>query len=157
MKLSPEDHDLLELNWGLSQGYYMRSGGSRGVRHFLHKVIALRMGLIDQLSGTGRKTAVSHKNGDKQDNRRENLEFVTQQQNALNYNDPLRKNNKSGIRGVSWDRKLNKWRAAVMYSRKSYHLGHFADKQLAADAVLKFIDKIHLDMATSDKYNNINA
>ncbi|ELC8426291.1 AP2 domain-containing protein [Clostridium perfringens] len=31
----------------------------------------------------------------------------------------------SGVKGVGWDKKSNKWRAYIMFKNKSYHLGYF--------------------------------
>ena len=38
---------------------------------------------------------------------------------------PLRKNNKSGINGVFWDEKRQKWQARIMLCGKSHNLGRF--------------------------------
>ena len=46
----------------------------------------------------------------------------------------LSKANKSGYKGVSWDKRSMKWRAQVMLKRKNYHLGLFDNKQDAINA-----------------------
>lgn len=33
----------------------------------------------------------------------------------------------SGVKGVGWDKKRNKWRVYIMFQRKSYHLGYFTE------------------------------
>lgn len=38
---------------------------------------------------------------------------------------------KSGVKGVGWDKKRNKWRAYIMFQGKSYHLGYYTDKEKA--------------------------
>lgn len=66
---------------------------------------------------------VDHINGDKLDNRRENLRICTRSENARNKG--LTKNNKSGVAGVSWDEARNKWMASIKLNKKSYNLGRF--------------------------------
>lgn len=39
----------------------------------------------------------------------------------------LSKNNTSGHKGVSWDKKSNKWRAQIMLKGKTYNLGCYED------------------------------
>ncbi|WP_260164830.1 AP2 domain-containing protein [Lentilactobacillus buchneri] len=45
----------------------------------------------------------------------------------------INKNNKSGIKGVSWDNGRNKWRAYIRIKRKAISLGYFTNK---ADAIV---------------------
>lgn len=54
---------------------------------------------------------LDHANGDKTDNRIENLRPATKQQNA--FNQKLRSTNRSGFKGVYFDRRRNKWRAEI--------------------------------------------
>lgn len=46
----------------------------------------------------------------------------------------LSKNNKSGIKGVSWDKKRQKWAAQITFKRKVYNLGRYDTKEDAAKA-----------------------
>ena len=48
-----------------------------------------------------------HKNRNPLDNRKENLREVTDRENAINHN--LRKDNTSGVTGVNWNSRINKW------------------------------------------------
>ncbi len=54
---------------------------------------------------------IDHVNGDETDDRWENLREATQRLN--NANARKRKDNKSGIKGVHWDRERRKWFAAI--------------------------------------------
>lgn len=65
---------------------------------------------------------IDHINGVRDDNRIENLRCVTKQENALNKR--MTKRNNSGVTGVCWDSRLNKW--LVQISRKGYekHSSH---------------------------------
>jgi len=68
---------------------------------------------------------VDHINGQRDDNRLENLRLVTRKenmQNAKRYS-----TNTSGVTGVSWSKSKNKWRAYVMSEYKLISLGYHAD------------------------------
>lgn len=67
---------------------------------------------------------IDHINGDGTDNRLENLRVVSEKINKMNR--PKYKNNKSGISGVSWDKKSKKWRArlSINGSRPTVYLGN---------------------------------
>lgn len=68
----------------------------------------------------------------KMDNRSSNLRIVTKGQNNINVG--LRKNNKSGVTGVWWSNKLNKWVSKIGYNNKSICLGHFDNFEEAVKA-----------------------
>ena len=59
---------------------------------------------------------VDHINHNKLDNRRENLRICTSQQNNINM--PIRSNNTSGIKGVSWREDRQKWIARITINGK---------------------------------------
>lgn len=50
-----------------------------------------------------------------------NLREVSKICNARNTGN--RKNNKSGVKGVSWNKNTGKWRSEIMINKKSKHLG----------------------------------
>lgn len=77
---------------------------------------------------------VDHINGDKLDNRLENLRVVTPQSNQVNRK-RLNKNNTSGIRGVARRGSLkNPWHAQIMVNGKNIYLGLFPTMEAAAQA-----------------------
>ncbi len=49
------------------------------------------------------------------------------------------KNNKSGIRGIGWNKKYNKWIVRIMKNYKSYYLGSFHDINDAIKVLNEFI------------------
>lgn len=81
----------------------------------------------------------------------DHLRVATQKQNLENRSGAQR-NSKSGVRGVSWNKRLNKWSARVMHHRKGYYLGMFADIESAEAAVIAKRNELfthnHLDRAT---------
>jgi len=77
--------------------------------------------------------SIDHVNGNKTDNRRDNLRNCTQAQNGQNRT-VKNKNNRSGIPGVSWYSSRGKWTAGITVNRKTIHLGYFDTKETAAMA-----------------------
>lgn len=75
---------------------------------------------------------VDHKNRIRHDNRWENLLHASHQCNMRNCKKRI--TNKSGITGVSWLKRDQKWRAGITIFYKSLNLGHFTSKFDAAHA-----------------------
>ena len=66
---------------------------------------------------------IDHIDGDRQNNRWQNLRDVT---HAVNLRNAAGKsNNKSGATGVNWRADKGKWRARIMVDGKDVSLGHF--------------------------------
>lgn len=78
-----------------------------------------------------------HIDGNGLNNKHINLRICTYSQNALNRH-RLSTKNKSGVRGVSWDRINEKWRADVRRDYKRINLGRFNTKNKAMNAVKKY-------------------
>ena len=76
-----------------------------------------------------KKPIVDHIDTCRTNNRVDNLRWVTIAEN--NYNKSIQKRNKSGYKGVGFDKRRNKWVASVKKNGKSYYLGGFTDKQEA--------------------------
>lgn len=75
---------------------------------------------------------VDHYNGDGLDNRRENLRVCTVAQNMANQR--LSRANKSGYKGVSWNKEKRKWVAKIKANGEQKQLGRFHTKEEAATA-----------------------
>lgn len=76
------------------------------------------------------KMQIDHINRDRGDNRIENLRCVTRTQNM--YNTAQHKDSKSGIKGLSFDPKGNRWFAKIVANKKPY-LFISKDKQACCD------------------------
>lgn len=77
-------------------------------------------------------TFIDHEDGDKANNKWENLKEVTHKQNTRNQK--LRSTNTSGVMGVSWDKRDQKWLACVKVDGKTMPLGRYDDKNEAVAA-----------------------
>lgn len=66
-----------------------------------------------------------HINGNKTDNRWENLRAVTRGENMKNQK--KRKSNTSGVMGVYWNKSSGMWQAQIKADGKQMYLGIFAD------------------------------
>jgi len=75
---------------------------------------------------------VDHINGNKSDNRIENLRECTNSQNVANRN--KLSTNKSGFKGVHFVKSNGKWRAQITIDSKPKHLGYFSNPEEANEA-----------------------
>ncbi len=86
---------------------------------------------------------VDHISGDGLDCRRHNLRIVTGAENSRNRR--VYVNNKSGVKGVSWQRDVGKWKAEIRLGGKRHYLGLFSDIPEAAAAYAKASAALHGD------------
>ena len=87
------------------------------------------------VTGSHPENEIDHINGNRSDNRIQNLRDVTKQINAQNIKRPS-KNNSVGLLGVSVHKKTGKYRAVISIRRKSISLGLFDRKEDAAEAYM---------------------
>jgi len=79
---------------------------------------------------------IDHKDGNPSNNGIDNLRPTTQAMNAGNAK--LSKRNKSGHKGVVWDKQKRKWMASIRSSEGRHRtIGRFDDKEQAAEAYRK--------------------
>lgn len=112
----------------------MGSGGGylgfshRGRKHYLHRLIWLyHHGTVPGM--------IDHVNGDRRDNRIENLRACSNAQNQ--YNSVRKTNNRSGFKGVAFYRAkptTKPWRARIVRSGRQISLGYYATAEEAAEA-----------------------
>jgi hypothetical protein len=117
---------------GEQAGYVARNGyrciyiQSSDKIYYAHRLAFLYM------TGELPKEQVDHINRVKTDNRWDNLREVSQAENNRNLS--LRKDNKSGYRGVHWAKANQKWHASICVDGKSISLGYFTDAAEAGAA-----------------------
>jgi len=79
---------------------------------------------------------IDHINRDATDNRWYNLRASSRKQNSKNKS--KYRTNTSGVSGVHWHKKTNKWMARCKVGGRRYHLGYFNDIEDAAQKVADF-------------------
>jgi len=95
-----------------------------------NKRVHYKMGRL--VAKTPKGLTVDHINGNKLDNRKENLRNCTLYENNLNKD--KRRHNTTGFKGVDFFKQYQKYRARVRYDKKEYHLGYFDNAEDAAKA-----------------------
>lgn len=94
--------------------------------------VAVHRVIWAMVHGEWPKADIDHINGKKADNRIANLRAVTRQDN--NRNKAKRKDNTSGVTGVTWDRSRQAWAARIRHNGRNKALGRFATVEAAAEA-----------------------
>ena len=89
---------------------------------------------------------VDHIDGNRLNNRIENLREATFKQNNQN----RKPTGSSGVKGVVWHKQSKKWVASICVNRKSVHLGSFENIKDAALAATEAREKLHGDFAWSN-------
>ncbi|EFV7169986.1 hypothetical protein GM387_01295 [Shigella flexneri] len=84
---------------------------------------------------------VDHRNGITDDNRRMNLRVCTQAENC--WNRKIHSNNTSGVKGVSFNKASQKWRARIMVHGVTHFLGLFDNVDDAKEAIRKKREELH--------------
>ena len=77
----------------------------------------------------GQNLVVNHINFDKKDNRLENLEVITQRENA----NLKHIKSSSKYTGVTWHKKRKRYRALIVINRFQIQLGEFKDEKIASE------------------------
>lgn len=86
--------------------------------------------------GEDPKELIDHIDGDRSNNRIENLREATRSQNNKNLTG-LKSNNTSGCTGVHFHTRFGKWVARISILGKHKHLGYFDNKEDAIEARIK--------------------
>jgi len=120
---------ILKLSMTKCGYYYVNIKNKNGKHEFctIHRLVALNF-----LENPENKSCVDHIDNNRLNNRIDNLRFATHQENGMNQK--LSSNNKSGIKGVYFDKLKKKWIAQIMINRKMKYLGTFNTKDEAKTA-----------------------
>lgn len=84
---------------------------------------------------------IDHKDQNGMNNAWNNLREATTSQN--NCNSSIRSDNTSGIKGVSWCKRHNKFRARIALNKKTHYLGHYDDAEEARKVIENFRENLH--------------
>jgi hypothetical protein len=131
-----DDEDFEWLNYW--KWYYQKSpngrGGyaARGIRDSRLPGGYLNVMMHRFINRTPDGLLTDHKNWNKLDNRRSNLVTATESQNR--YNTPLRSDNTSGHKGISWYKQTSRWVAKASVGGKLRTLGYFTNIEDAVKA-----------------------
>jgi hypothetical protein len=132
-----DDEDFNWLNqwkWFFNSGYARRmkylGGGAKNIKL---KTIHMSREIMKKHNLLNEHLQVDHINRNKLDNRKCNLRMVTCSQNQQNVG--LRKDNKSGYKGIYWREKYKRWACQKMTNGKTIFLGHFMN---IIDAIKKY-------------------
>lgn len=84
---------------------------------------------------------IDHIDGNKLNNKIENLRPATCAENIANQK--LRSTNKSGTKGVYWDKLNKKWNISLTKNYKKIYIGSFSDKELAELVAIEAANLYH--------------
>ena len=135
------DPDRGLFTWKVNRGYVKAgsiAGGLDSKGYVRIRVegtlyIAHRLAFL-WMEGYLPENGVDHKDRIRHNNWWENLREASNQCNLRNTGNYCC--NTSGVKGICWYKKYNKWEAYIVVNRKSYHLGYFTEFEEAAYARL---------------------
>jgi hypothetical protein len=111
-----------------------RAGGLDAYGHRTISVMGTRYRsarlAVFYMTGAWPKDDVDHINGDRDDDRWENLRLATRSQNLAN----MRARGKSGVKGACWVEAKGRWKSQIRVDGKNRHLGYFDTVEDAANA-----------------------
>jgi len=98
--------------------------------HYVHRLLA--QAYLEKYS---KDLHIDHIDGDRLNNKLENLRIVTHQQNQWN---------RTKAKGFSWNKVAEKWQAQIKVNSKDKHLGYFNSEAEAREAYLKAKQIFHI-------------
>ena len=141
-----------DLYWKVDKGPLAMRGSKAGCTNSegyvtvgLNRRRYLAHRFIWAMHGNDPVPLLDHINGDKTDNRIENLRIGNPEMNMQNMR--LRKDSTSGIKGVSWHKQSCKWIGQVWHRNQIYKAGSFPDKDQCAQAVRELRESLHGEFA----------
>lgn len=84
---------------------------------------------------------IDHINGNRTDNRASNIRSCNKYENS--WNSKIRKDNKSGVKGVSWNKCASKWQAIISVNGVKKYLGLYEDVKSAELIIKKERERLH--------------
>lgn len=120
----------------IENGYYRVSLTKHNKRKktMVHRLIAEHF-----IPNPNNYDKVDHINGIKTDNRIENLRWCSQAENSRFENHKIRKNNTSGYRGISFDKRVNKYQTEVNVNGEKIYIGRFDTLEIAIQERSKYL------------------
>lgn len=149
LKYSPEDGTFFWIKT-TRRGFVGKKAGSlTALGYFTIKInnyfyFAHRLAWL-YMTGAWPVKFIDHINGIRTDNRWANLREATALQNSANIG--LLQKNKSGYKGVSWDKEAEKWAAQITFMGKHRRIGRYKTAEEAAKAYADEFEKLHGEFA----------
>lgn len=147
--VSVTDADLARHIWtrlnagkGKPAYAYRRAGPPRRKAILLHREIAARAGIVSD------EREVDHRDGDGLNCRRVNLRPANDFQNAQNQR--VRRDSTTGVKGVAWDARNQKWRVTITANKKTHRLGRFSRLEDAKAAYAAAARRFHGEFARTE-------
>lgn len=135
--IDTEDLEKIKIyNWNYNNTYYVIAT-KRKTYIAIHRLIMDFPKEID------------HINGNKFDNRKCNLRIVTRQQNI--FNSIKRKNNRSGFKGISFDKESGKYKVVITISGKRHDFGRYKTPEEAGEVYKKASLKLHKEYSVFNR------
>ena len=126
--IDADDVERISLHkWHLSSKGYVVTNNEKGSTLGLHRFI----------NNTPEGYLTDHADGNILNNRKTNLRTCNTSENGAN-TEP-NSCNKSGVKGVWWNKACQKWETRMTFRNKSYYLGVFTDKN---DAIKAYNNKL---------------
>jgi hypothetical protein len=151
------DQDTGEFSWRTRRGSRAPQGGVAGaVSQSSDKLSYVQIQIDGRLykahrlawlyvHGVWPEEMVDHINGDGLNNTIANLRLANRSENMRNTG--VRRDNIVGRKGVTWHRRLKKWRADITINGKQIYLGSFNTTDLAHAAYCSAAARLHGDFA----------
>jgi len=138
-----ENYNLIkDYCWYTDKDGYLITKDSDGYLIRMHRLV---MNCPDDME-------VDHIYHNLYDNRKEFLRIVNRPQNSMNKDKPS--NNTSGIKGVWWDKRRNKWTAEIKIYKKKKYLGAFNNINDAINAREKAEIQYQKEYKYKEEINN---
>lgn len=142
-----EDYELIkDYCWHKRPNGYIVSDSTNQTIH-MHRLV---MGL----EGNDNYEIDHKKKNTQNDNRKNNLRIASHSENMRNVG--IRNNNTSGVTGVNWDKRYEKWRARICVNKNQIELGYFDDFK-EASKVRKEAEEKYFGEWSYDNSNHCGA